>query len=269
MKKFFAAVIVLVFLTSSASAEVIGSLNVGGMETLNVSARIQSLLSHVLDSGLSAEVNTLKYYDSLTQMQLALGKGEITAIITPEIVGEYMLKNNPEYKLRGFMITKLPTALAMGFRDDNADLCARFSKVIEDMEREGVIGILARDYITGPAAMAGTSPAVKFEHFDGAQTITVALTGDIPPVDYAGTDGEPAGFNTAILAEIGRRLHLNIKTIMLDTVSRVPALKSGRADVVFWFQIFSGYDVQPDVPEGVITSTPYYGWNKAMMIGKK
>lgn len=267
MKKCFAVVVMFGLLVSSAYAEVIGSLNAGGMENLNVAERSKSVLSAVFDAGLSAGENSLKYYDSLTQMQLALGKGEIGAILTPEIIGEYMIRSNPEYRLRGFVITKLPIALALGFLEDNAELCARASKAIEDMEREGVIGILARDFISGPAAQ-NPSP-VKFEQFDDAGSITVALTGDIPPIDYVGADGEPAGFNTAILAELGRRLHVNIKTITLDTSSRVPALKSGRAEVVFWFQVFAGYDVQPDVAEGIITSTPYFGWNKAVFVGKK
>ena len=134
------------------------------------------------------------------------------------------------------------------------------------MEREGVIGILARDFITGPSSI--NPPAVEIAKFDDAETINVAITGDQPPLDYIAEDGTPAGFNVAMLAEIGRRLHVNVRPVIVETSSRAIALKSGRADVVFWFQVFEGYDKQPDVPEGVIVSTPYYGWNKAMLIGR-
>ena len=267
MKKFVIAGVMLAVFAAIASAEVVGSLNIGGMGNLDTEARSQMMLAHVFDAALSAERTSVKYYDSLTLMQLALGKKEISAVVTPDFVGEFMLRSNSEYLLRGFLITKMPTALALGFLKEKSDLCSRFSKAIQDMEAEGKIGLLLRDYLTGPSA--NNPPAVKFEHFDEAETITVALTGDIPPIDYVDASGKPAGFNTAILAEIGRRLHLNINTITLDTASRVPSLTSGRADAVFWFQIFEGYDVQPDVPEGVITSTPYYGWNKAVLIGKK
>ncbi|MBQ7155766.1 MAG: hypothetical protein IJR85_09470 [Synergistaceae bacterium] len=63
---------------------------------------------------------------------------------------------------------------------------------------------------------------------------------------------------------------MNIKPVTIETGSRAAALKSGRADVVFWFQVFTGYGAkQDDIPEGVITSTPYYGWNKSVLLGKK
>ncbi|MBQ7544283.1 MAG: transporter substrate-binding domain-containing protein [Synergistaceae bacterium] len=263
MKKVFAVIVMLGVLASGASAEVVGTLysSVGG------GPEIMPLSAYVLDAGLSASERSVKYYGSLAQMQLALSRGEIAAMSAPEFVGEYMLRNNPALTLRGFLLLKMPVALAFGFLEEKSELCARFSKAVQDMEAEGKIGILARDYISGPAAQ--NPPAVKFEEFGDAETITVALTGDMPPLDYVGADGEPAGFNTAILAEIGRRLHANIKTITVETGSRAPALKSGRADVVFWFQVFEGYDVQPDVPEGVITSTPYFGWNKVMLIGAK
>ena len=263
MKKVFAAVVMAGMFASCASAEVIGAL---GLRESSMQVK-QSVMARVADAGLTSEEPSIKFYDSLTLMTLALNKGEIGALAGPEFVGEYMLRNDPAFTLRGFLLLKRPIALAFGFLEEKSDLRDRFSKAVQDMEREGVIGILARDNITGPAAL--NPPAVKFDSFDDAETITVALTGDMPPLDYVAEDGTPAGFNTAILAEIARRLHVNIKTVTVETGSRAPALKSGRADAVFWFQVFEGYDVQPDVPEGVITSTPYFGWNKALLIGRK
>ena len=53
-------------------------------------------------------------------------------------------------------------------------------------------------------------------------------------MDYVAADGTPAGFNTAILAEIGRRLQVNIKLVQVDSATRALALSSGMVDVVFW-----------------------------------
>ena len=226
-----------------------------------------SMLARVLDVGLETGERSMKFYDSLMLMQLALDKGEINALAAPDFVGEYMLRTNPALTLRGLVMFKRPIAFAFGFLEEKSDLRDRFSKAVEDMETEGKIGLLLRDYITGSAAQ--NPPAVKFEDFDDAETITAAITGDQPPIDYVGADGEPAGFNTAVLAEIGRRLRVNIKTATVETGARAAALKSGRVDVVFWIETFEGYDVQPDVSEGIITSTPYYGFTKTVFIGKK
>ena len=255
-----------VMFAASASAEVVGSLNISNANEKYVADYKASLLAQLLDKDYRVEGSIVKFYDSLMFMQMALNKGEIDVITAPECVGEFMLRTNPSFKLRGFMISKAPTAVAFGFLEEKKDLRDRFSKAVEDMEREGVIGILARDFITGPQAF--NPPAVNIAIFDDAETIRVAITGDQPPLDYMAANGTPAGFNTAMLAEIGRRLHVNIMPVIVDTSSRAISLTSGRADVVFWFQVFEGYDKQPDVPEGVIVSTPYYGWNKAMLIGR-
>ena len=92
----------------------------------------------------------------------------------------------------------------------------------------------------------------------------------MPPIDYIAPDGTPAGYNTAILSEIGRRLKVNIKTLNVETVARASALKSKRADVVFWFQssIDPSYP-NLDVPDGIILSEPYYKWNEQYFIGRK
>ena len=70
--------------------------------------------------------------------------------------------------------------------------------------------------------------------FEGADTIKVAVTGSLPPMDYVGPDGAPAGFSTAVLAEIAKRLGKNIEIVVVDSVGRAAALASGVVDAVFW-----------------------------------
>ena len=228
-----------------------------------------AILALLLDKDFKTEGTSMLFYDTLTLMQLALNSGEIDVFTAPEFVGEYMLRNNPEYKLRGFIIGKTSIALAFGFLEEKKELRDRFNKVLWAMGDDGTNGIIARDFISGPKA--ANPEAVEFEKFEGAETVKIAVTGDMPPLDYVDASGKPAGFNTAIIAEIARRLKINIELVNVETGARAIALKSGRADAVFWFQTFMGYENfkdQPDIPEGVIVSTPYYGWNKSMLIGK-
>jgi ABC-type amino acid transport substrate-binding protein len=53
-------------------------------------------------------------------------------------------------------------------------------------------------------------------------------------MDYVAADGTPAGFNTAVLAEIGNRLGKNIEIVVVDSLGRAAALASGAVDAVFW-----------------------------------
>ena len=59
-------------------------------------------------------------------------------------------------------------------------------------------------------------------------------TGALLPMDYVAADGTPAGFNTAILAELGKRLNVNIELVQVDSLGRASALVSGQVDLVFW-----------------------------------
>ena len=75
---------------------------------------------------------------------------------------------------------------------------------------------------------------VALPRIEGAPTLRVAVTGTLPPMDYVAPDGAPAGFNTAMLAEIGNRIGRNIELVQVDSVGRAAALASSVADAVFW-----------------------------------
>ena len=96
--------------------------------------------------------------------------------------------------------------------------------------------------------------------FDGAKTIKVAVTGDLPPLDFISANGKPAGFNTAVLAEIANRMLLNIELVNVDGGARAAALTSKQVDVVFW-AIVPVSEIIPtdsDKPDGIILSEPYF-----------
>lgn len=62
-------------------------------------------------------------------------------------------------------------------------------------------------------------------------------------MDYIAPDGTFAGFNTAVLAEIGKRLNKNIEMVQVANVGRAAVLASGTVDVVFWTRTNAGEGV--------------------------
>ncbi len=180
------------------------------------------------------------------------------------------MNNNKEYVIKGLDWWFISSACTFNcaFLEKNKDLQKRFNEAITGMKNNGALAVIENKYVN-ELDINNIAP-VEFENFDGAETITVAVTGDMPPIDYVAADGTPAGYNTALLAEIGKRLHVNIKLVNVDTGARVSALTSGRADVVFWFQSNMDSSIPAiDVPSGIILSEPYYQWNEQYFIGKK
>ena len=255
-----------------------GVLNVGILTQLNTTKdAFKNFMDGALTSGLwtrydsgtfdSSNNRTMfTFYDSLLAMIMGLDRGEIEEIALPEAVGKYILWKRPAYFVAAESISR-PVFFAMGFRkNDGEELMQKFNGAIKSMKEDGTLSALKEKYITN---FDVPSQLVSFTKFDGAQTIWAAVTGDLPPVDYVDESGNPSGFNTALLAEIGRRLEINIEILYVNSGARASALASKRADVVFCFRVYSWDGIQPDLPDGVITSGSYFDWTKYFHIRKK
>ncbi|MBQ6738109.1 MAG: transporter substrate-binding domain-containing protein, partial [Synergistaceae bacterium] len=143
-----------------------------------------------------------------------------------------------------------------------------FNSAIKAANEDGTVLLLQAKYIGKNVKQDELKP-ITFEKFPDAETVKIAITGDMPPIDYIAADGTPAGFNTAILAEIARRLKINIEFVNVTSGARAAALSSGRVDGVFWFWYEKVSGSFRDVPENVVLTEPYYDWDSYMYIGKK
>ena len=214
------------------------------------------------------DITLTVFYDSLLSMQMALNAGDIQKMILPEPVADYVMNVNDGYEI-STIVRIAPASLALGFRkDDDPALRSKFNEALLSMKADGALAILRAKYID-EAGVDDPEP-VKFEKYDNIDTtIKVAVTGDLPPIDFIAADGTPAGFNTAVLAELAKRMKVNIQLVNIESGARAAALASGRADVVFWFEYHHGANMQVDIPEGILLSEPYYTWNEFLSLKKK
>ena len=195
------------------------------------------------------------YYHSLAELLMALDAGLIDIIDVDEPTVQYVISRNDAY-VEVHPVTDWPIEYSMLFREEDGLLCDSFNEALTAMKDDGTLDDLAAEYIDG--VIAGEDPeAVAFPTFEGAETVTVAVTGDVPPMDYVDDTGHAAGFNTAVLAEIAQRLEVNIELIQVDSSARALALSSGRADAAFWVQNVLTFN-DSDVPEGTVASESYY-----------
>ncbi len=212
-------------------------------------------------------------YDSLQSMQMALNSGEVDQIMLPEAVGEYLMKFNNDYIVAAIFrgLPGMYISLALGFRKgDDPSMLNKFNEAIKAMKDDGTMAVLREKYIT--EADTPAPKPVTFEKFPDSKTIQVAVTGALPPIDYVNADGTPAGFNTAMLAEISKRLHVNIELVNTEANARAASLASKRVDAVFWFMLYKGNGILKDAPDDVVLSEPYYSWNINLFVklkGKK
>ncbi|MBR4576312.1 MAG: transporter substrate-binding domain-containing protein [Clostridia bacterium] len=205
------------------------------------------LLDGVLEekeSNVPAGRPAFRYYDSLNAMLMALQAGEVNAITVPYYTGKYLCSANDnlmlteEYhpekatEITDWALSLISSGYSFMIKEENTELRDAFDAQITAMKEDGTLQKLIDEYII-KASDGGEPIAIAFEKFEG-DPIKIAVTGSLPPMDYVAADGTFAGFNTAVLSEIGKRLQKNIELVQVDSVGRALALSEGTVDVVFW-----------------------------------
>lgn len=186
------------------------------------------------------------YYDSLNAMLMALDAGDIDRMEIYESTAKYLCATNDKLfyisndgidtstdigmaLLKGILANDFAFMMTEG-REAMRD---EFNTAVATIKEDGTMEKLIAEYIDGAIEGKDIAP-IEIAKIDGAETIKIAITGSLPPMDYIAPDGTPAGFNTALLAEISKRIGKNIELVQVDSIGRAAALASGSVDVVFW-----------------------------------
>ena len=265
MKKFLSMALALVIALSlrlpvfaDDTAEVQKYGNIGRLSKLNIS---EDELNEVLkDIMVNSICNRYVFFDTMTDMLMALYRGDIVVLETDQNTVRYIASRNDGIVDRPPYLNPNNLMFSVLLREEDAELRDQISNSIAEMEEDGTIEEMRQRYIED--VIVGDDPDVVVPQvFPGARTIKVAVTGDRPPMDYVSAGGEPVGFNTALISEIGKRLGVNIEFVTVDCGARGIALATGVCDIVFWMEIgdfenWEGADLE-DQPENTIVTKPY------------
>lgn len=171
------------------------------------------------------------HYDNLTDALAALERGEIDVFGSEGAAAQYIaLRHN----------NMILTSSNDNLQIDHAMMTTTDKKAVFDildgsiraMKADGTLKKLVQDALK---AYIETDPvAEELPYFDGATTIAIGYTGDVPPMDYVTSNGAPAGFSSALLTEIANRARVNIALIPIESGERSAALASGMVDAVLW-----------------------------------
>lgn len=260
MKKILCAVVMLAVSSCAIAAPAkIGVLAPIGMNEQDVIAWSENVAGAEGKSPTFRNPNTIVIFDDMTAMIMALRAGKIDRFAIGNYTAEYITTRNKDFTLIDHKHNAiLGFSLAMR-TEDNPKMLA-INLAINDMKADGTLKRLIEENILG---LGDKDPiAYDMPKIEGADTMRVAITGDIPPMDCILADGRPAGFNTAFLAELSRRIKRNIELVSVSAGARQSAISSGKVDAVFWTR--NSYNMKRellpyplDKMEGVVISDPY------------
>lgn len=224
---------------------------VGSIKYLNVTEEAMS--------NLYANNCQFIFFDNMSNMTAALDANQINELSTYESVANYLIASHQDFELArdDFNISDL---FCCAMREEDADLKKEFDDAIKTLSANGKLAHLVKEYVIDSNHLE-TPPVIDFPTFYGATTVKIALTGDLPLMDYFRPDGLPAGFNIALLAEISKLIEKNFVFVQVDSGARAIALTSKQVDVIFWVVVPKDNDILPvnlDKPDGIILTEPYF-----------
>ena len=202
---------------------------------------------------------TVIFFDNLASMVTALKNKQIDRFAATKTVGNYIVARNDDLKLIDDNFRPI-LGYSMAMLESSSKQIDEINAAIQSMREDGTLEKLIKENI---ADLSGGEPTAKpMPVIEGAPTIKVAVTGDMPAMDVVLANGTPAGFNVAFLTELGKRINKNFELIDIDSGARSAALSSGQVDALFW--VIGTYDQDGkalpyplDDMKGVAISTPY------------
>lgn len=252
MKKFLPFVLMILIFTTGCGNQDDDKIKVGTIKYLNVT-------EEALDEFYSNSNYKHIFFNNLSNMVMALQAGQIDEMSIYESVAKYFVDHNPnfEYILREPVLTDI---FCCAMREKDIALKNEFDAAILQMSKDGTLARLVKRYIA-EVHFDDTPPIIRMPDFYNDSMIKIGVTGDLPMLDYIRPDGLPAGFNTAVLAEISQIIKKNFVLVQIESGERAIALTSGEVDVIFWAVVPNGDSNIPDDFDklsGMIFTQPYF-----------
>ncbi|MCR5324612.1 MAG: transporter substrate-binding domain-containing protein [Lachnospiraceae bacterium] len=214
------------------------------------------------ESMLGVKLSRYSSYKNIDEALYALRTGKVAAIWAADVTADYLVRlqenakdENEKTSLTFRLIEDAGTASIMelpegrfdfGFAVKNnkkgQELVESLNEAIKTLKADGKIEELSKQYIyeaekaekfTGKNMMV--SSAAYKQAFAENKTLTVGITGAVPPVELLDEDGDPYGFCVAFMDEIGLQLGRNVEFVVLDNETIFSSLMSGRIDAVFCY----------------------------------
>ena len=258
MKKVLLIICAALLMTGCGSEN--DKVKIGAIQYMNLTDEtIAEIRGEMVQAEVIPEDHEYVFFTNMSSMLAALQAGQIEAFNTYQTVGDYLVTQNQNLEWipsnRGVV-----DMFCCAMLEKNVALKDEFDKAIRQMQKDGTLTALVKNYISAHV-QEESSPNVDMPTFYDASLIKIGVTGDLPKMDYVLPDGIPAGFNTAVLAEISRRIGKNFMLVQVDSGARAAALASGEVDVIFWSVMPEGMEGIPtgfDRPAGMIFTEPYF-----------
>ncbi|MDO4732713.1 MAG: transporter substrate-binding domain-containing protein [Bacillota bacterium] len=242
-----------------ATGEKNGNVGVLADMTLDIDETARKHMEEEHDYDIQHDNGKTVRYDNLSALLLALRANDIGYIGVNTETAAFILSQNDDLIAFDPAEGSQQTAFSMMTMEDNRNVYNILNDAIIELKEDGTLDKIVEEYLIANREKAPEPAALPV--IDGADTIVVAVTGDMPPLDYISDDGKAAGFNVALLSAIAERTGVNIELSNIESGARMMALSSGKVDAIFWSCATvcaeHEYMLAREVFEGTLITEPY------------
>ena len=270
MRKIFLAFLLVVLCAGVSFSDPlkIGMLTPVGLDENGVRAWTEKIAKLEGNPEIYTNNDEITFYENLTSMLMALQSGKIDRIALASVPARYIASRNDKLKYIDNQIIGYSIAVP----ESKRAMLMAINLAIFDMKADGTLPRLMRKYLVEIGSKDPDHVEIPVIH--GEQTLKIAVTGDLPAMDCILADGSPAGFNTAFIAELSKRIRKNFELVSISTGAREAALASGKVDMLFWARsVYNDKGERMPFPlddfKGVAISEPYLLDSRAALELKK
>jgi polar amino acid transport system substrate-binding protein len=132
-----------------------------------------------------------------------------------------------------------------------------------EMKLKRRAALLGAAAVMAAASFAGPAAAITPAEIKAKGKLVVGIQGDNPPWGFVTSGGKQDGFDADMGALFAKELGVEVEFVPLEVNNRIPALTSGRVDV-----LFATMAMLPDRAKAIQFSKPYNA-NAIVLIGPK
>lgn len=262
------AVLMLVSLAACGGKKDDVSLKLGLLETESQGGhKDHEAIEHADRASVDLKDVEYVYYNNLVSAIMDLSNGKVSKLALEKSSAAYVVARNEMLTFVSRDDSGYETAFSMMTMDTNQEVYDILNNAIVELKADGTLNNLIEKELK---AYINTDPEAKeLPHYDGAKTIKIGVTGDMPPMDFVDTDGKASGFNIALLTEIANRAQVNFELVQVETGARAMALSSGKVDAVFWTKSVTCIECNEAFTEniaGTLVTESYFAEHQALVV---
>ncbi len=226
-------------------------------------------LNKLITANLEVKPKEIVSFNRLQDAVAGVTAGKIDAAYTVSIVADYYAKRNNSVKAIAGKQNHQVNAV-MILRSEDVKLRDEINNALTTLKENGTLKKLEDEWIIN-LPPDKEPKAAEIPKIPGAKTVRIGVCGDVVPMDYIAADGRPAGYNVALVAEIGKLLKTNFEFVPMETAAKYAALKSKKIDVVFVH-----LDIQTNnlvamelIDNNQLLTKPYFSFTGTSFVAKK